>query len=317
VWVVDTVAGIPGEMGSADGGKQSTLSFPTECCSSPHGVYFIEQGKQHAIRMFNGTSTSTIYRGSPLKNIVSLTFDNDTNSLLVCDRGSNCIWSLNVSTSELSVKISLQDIASVNETSSFCPGAIVKVGQGCFVFSDIASHEIYRYMDSDTAIAAANMCRDLSERSQIESSKLFQAAEQYSICMRETIHSIKAISSVAWNIKNNSLTRNYKSLLEQIYNNLSNQIPSLDTMKYMIMNAPTIVCVSKFFKTIPLSPDTLKFAGDCLSKFMQAYDFTSPYVNTEEELTALSGLFSHCPDAVAGQELLCSVLKDARYHQLK
>ena len=112
-FVATTVAGTPTSPGNVDGNalKGAKLTFPSHITNSIDGqsVYFVEESANPTIRKYSEIDgrgeVNTLYRGSPLVTPGSLCFC-DENNLLICDIGAACIWSFNVFTRRLTVKIS-------------------------------------------------------------------------------------------------------------------------------------------------------------------------------------------------------------------
>ena len=154
------MAGATGQSGSVDGEfGVSRLSFPVSCTAAHGLVYFIEQGRVPAVKSFDGTTVKTIISGSPLKNLTDLCAG-DGGSLLICDRGSSCIWKLQISDGEIFPLVTVSDICEVGETSlPFVPSGIVKVAEGSFLFSDLSRHQVFRYMSSGCAKEALESSR--------------------------------------------------------------------------------------------------------------------------------------------------------------
>lgn len=313
-WVVTTVGGTPGVAGDKDG-KISTLSFPTECCSSSSGVYFIEQGKSAAVKHYHNSQVGTVAKGLPFKNLTSICCDNEMGHLLICDRGAPCIWSMNLADSTLQVKVSLDDMQLYYPAlASFSPGAIVKVASGSFVFTDISSHQLYRFMDTTAAEAAANVAKEIYEGYENQIDEFVNVADRYLKCYLRFIEDFLNASVSLWKMKDYALSLSYQVVLEQLYLNSSHGPLSWDSLVHMLDNAPNVNSLSKFFRTIAISPDTIRSCGDSLAKYIQNYDFSSVYIDATSELSALQAIIANSPDQIAGQDLLCNVLKDQKFN---
>jgi hypothetical protein len=77
--------------------------------------YFVDESASPAVREFNAVTefVTTLFRGSPLIAPGSLCAA-DGNRLLICDSGSSCIWSFDLSTKQLTTKISAENMYLLN-----------------------------------------------------------------------------------------------------------------------------------------------------------------------------------------------------------
>ena len=178
IWSVTTVAGMPSNPGIADGKAldDARLFSPTKGIASQDGnsVYFIEEGAFPAVREYNHVSCqiTTIHRGAPLATPSSICCG-ENNVLYICDAGAGCIWSLDLLTKDLTMKICAENLflhcmefddtkddivddikhaiqkKYLSGTShAFTPMSIAQLFPGCYVFAEGGAHAgLYQYME--------------------------------------------------------------------------------------------------------------------------------------------------------------------------
>jgi hypothetical protein len=230
-FMVHTLAGEAGRPGSEDGSALdgARLTFPTEitCDEESGSLFFVENGKAPAVRMYCDRSgrVTTITRSDLMKNPAGLCVEksrgaggssssssssnNNNNSrpsltLLVCDTDAGCIWSLDVSSGILAVKISLENIvpsllsaplvlgadygyatSSSHEGSGFAPVAIHCADAGLYVISDESRPGmLLRYLDEKTLRTAV-------EKSRPAFNSLETACAEYEACFRLYVDALR------------------------------------------------------------------------------------------------------------------------------
>lgn len=123
-----TIAGVVDRTGEDDGPVAvATLNEPCAVCIWKGLIYFVEKGPRPSIRQLSdcideGGPTPTAVLEAPLGNITTLHRGEPLMApscicavsdviLLICDPGAHCVWSFDVSTRELTTKISNETFA--------------------------------------------------------------------------------------------------------------------------------------------------------------------------------------------------------------
>jgi hypothetical protein len=315
---MNIVAGASGQSGSVDGGAGvSRLSFPVSCTTAHGSVYFIEQGRVPSIKSFDGNTILTIFSGAPLKNLTDLCAG-DPGTLLICDRGSSCIWKLSIANGEITPLLTVSDLCEGEEMSlPFTPSGIVKVADGSYLFSDLSRHQVFRYMSPECAQEALQASQLTYCTLEEASSSSLQDISGYIRTAQHVRGNILDGIARVWKTKEAILTHQYSLELRR-YAPLLNQKVSFpkDGISVLLRNAPSFVGVEALLRNITLTPDLLLKLQESLSVFVQDYDFSSPLINTEREIQALTNIFSFSLP-IAGQDLFCKILKDERSHVLR
>lgn len=310
---MNIVAGAVGQSGSVDGESGvSKLCFPMSCTTAHGSVYFIEQGRVPAVKSFDGNTIKTIISGSPLKNLTDLCAGDD-GSLLICDRGTSCIWKLQISDGEIFPLLTVSDICETGENSlPFVPSGIVKVADGSYLFSELSRHQVFRYMSPGCAREALDASRmsyygleEASSSSLLEISRYIKNAQHLHSTILDGVVRVWKMKEAILNYQYSLELRRYAPLLHR---KLS--FPK-DGIAVLLRNAPSFVGVEALLRNIPLTADLLLKLQESLSLFVQDYDFSSPLIDVEREIEALISIFSFSLP-IAGQDLFCKILKDER-----
>lgn len=275
-------------------------------------MFFSEQGKVPKIRLFDGTQVTTIYQGAPLKNISDLC-SSTASDVLICDRGSECIWMLNIVESIVTIKIdiSLLKLAGIS-LNSFYPSSIVKVAEGSFVFTDAFSHKVFRYLDEDCCINAYVSTRDCYSAVTISRNDILNASNLYINLSTSLLQLFRNFLSKLLEHKNKILASNYGRVLDYI--KVVNFPLSTLNLSHLILGAPSLVSLSKFLRNLKFTSSNIRQCNEYLTRFLIEYNFCEQHYmpNISDELVALANMFIYLPDAVTNQETLCTLLKDER-----
>jgi hypothetical protein len=311
-WVARIIAGTAGVSGSVDGpAASSKLSSPVSCATANGVVYFIEQGRIPAVRCFAGGEIKTIFSGAPLKNLTDLCAG-DLGTLLLCDRGSSCIWQLDLTDKRITPLVTTADVIGENDAKlSFTPSGIVKVADGAYLFSDLSRHQIFRLMTSGCAYEALQASHLTYSSLEDVSAQSSQAVTNY----LEHAHEVKSkmLHGVThlWRMKEAILDSQFSQELRRLSPLLDHKSFPRDGLSFLLRNAPSFVSVENLLRGVVMTPDSFIKLQEAISVFVQYYDFSSPLINTKSELQALTNIFKFSLP-IAGQELFCKILKDER-----
>lgn len=301
-----------GEAGYVDGSaRQSKLSHPVSCTVAHGSIYFIEQGRIPAVKLYDGDQVKTIYSGSPLKNLTDICAG-ENGTLLICDRGNSCIWKLEIASGELFPLVTKSDLAGNDEiNSSFLPSGIVKVADGAYLFSDLFRHQIFRLMTSECVMDSLHASHltysSLEELSSQSSHVIINYLSAAETLKQDVLHGVARL----WRMKETILNFQYSSEIQRLAPFLTQKSSPKEGLAFFLRNAPSYVAIERLLRSISVTPDILFKLQESMALFAQEYDFSSPLIVVEKELTALANIFQMALP-IAGQELFCKILKDER-----
>lgn len=242
-WVVSTVAGRVAEPGEQDGDSalSSHLQFPNQIVASPlpetdrkgtyRDFYFTEHGPSHAIRCYrhyfdqpNLSEIFTLHRGEPFIHLQGLCVGQE-GTLLVCDSGAGCVWSVDIATKTVSQKISADfvfdsstrilrsihgDSELVHACDQFAPTSIVHlsyVTPGLFLIASKGTCDmLFKYFDPSVVKLGRKLLLPVFEQTCVKKSQLL---DQSKVFLQERDKAQKAVFQLT------GLTENLKAVIRQ------------------------------------------------------------------------------------------------------
>jgi hypothetical protein len=311
------------------------LSNPAFLAASPTKLFVVEMriGSKQAIREFDSSNkvVRTIHSGEPFKNLSGLCCASER-ELFICDRGNGCVWSLHTGSGDIRKIISETDVPTHSLSSSlpspsslpsttaipsFLPASILKVAEGSYVISDVSRNQIFRYLEPET------LRREVAEAEKVGifgqcDDAVQHLASTVSNCLasiREGLSDVKESVGQLFHLRASIVAKNYIAEANKMKSIVRADVTALqpEAILGMIHNAPSISALNTFLKLVDIHPNHLYAAKDAVVKFMKKYDFSSQAYVHASEFLALGEIFRYSKDSLAGQDLMCIILKDETF----
>ena len=127
------------------------------------------------------------------------------------------------------------------------------------------------------------------------------------------VKSLYSACGAMWRVKEHLLMRTYEHEVSHLEDLIHRHQAIPAGLLAMLANAPSIKSLEQFYRLLSFHPDVIIQCQATLMTYIQNYDFSSPFIDSQAEINGLIALFKYGPESVASEDLMCCILKSERF----